>query len=58
MALVVMALSRVVPLSVAQFHVHGLAAVVAMWALAYVVRTNPVPSEARWRAGSYRTMNS
>ena len=43
-ALIVMALSRIVPLSVAQFYIHGLAAVVAMWPLAYVMRTNPVPS--------------
>ena len=45
-ALIVMALSRIVPLSVAQFYIHGLAAVVAMWALAYVMRRNPVPSSA------------
>ena len=45
-ALIVMALSRIVPLSVAQFYIHGLAAVVAMWPLAYVMRTNPVPSSA------------
>lgn len=43
-ALIVMALSRIVPLSVAQFYIHGLAAVAAMWPLAYVMRTNPVPS--------------
>ena len=43
-ALIVMALSRIVPLSVAQFYIHGLAAVVAMWPLAYVMRTNPVPT--------------
>lgn len=43
-ALIVMALSRLVPLSVAQFYIHGLSAVVAMWPLAYVMRTNPVPS--------------
>ena len=40
-ALIVMALSRVVPLSATQFYIHGLAAVVAMWPLAYVMRTNP-----------------
>ncbi|MBW3549014.1 MAG: hypothetical protein KY452_12905, partial [Actinobacteria bacterium] len=43
-ALIVMVLSRIVPLSVAQFYIHGLAAVVAMWTLAYVMGTNPVPS--------------
>jgi len=40
-AMIVMALSRIVPLSVTQFYIHGLAAVVAMWPLAYVMRTNP-----------------
>jgi hypothetical protein len=43
-ALIVMALSRIVPLSVTQFYIHGLAAVVALWPLASVMRTNPVPS--------------
>ncbi len=42
-ALVVMALSRLIPLSVSQFYVHGLAAVVVMWPLAYLMRTNPYP---------------
>ncbi len=45
-ALIVMALSRTVPLSVTQFYIHGLAAVVAMWPLAWVMWTNPVPSSA------------
>lgn len=31
-------------LSVAQFYIHGLAAVVALWPLAYVMRTPRVPS--------------
>lgn len=39
-ALIVMALSRIVPLSATQFYIHGLAAVVAMWPLAYIMRTN------------------
>ncbi|HEX2042888.1 MAG TPA: hypothetical protein VHF24_09655 [Acidimicrobiales bacterium] len=39
-ALIVMALSRIVPLSATQFYIHGLAAVVAMWPLAYVMRAN------------------
>lgn len=39
-ALIVMALSRIVPLSATQFYVNGLAAVVAMWSLAYIMRTN------------------
>jgi hypothetical protein len=43
-ALIVMALSRLVPLSVTQFYIHGLAAVAAMWPLAYVMRTNPSQS--------------
>lgn len=42
-ALVVMALSRIIPLSVTQFYAHGLAAVVAMWPLAYAMRTNGYP---------------
>lgn len=42
-ALVVMALSRIIPLSAAQFYAHGLAAVAAMWPLAYVMRTNRNP---------------
>jgi hypothetical protein len=46
-ALIVMALSRIVPLSVAQFYIHGLAAVVAMWPLAYVIRANPRHSSVR-----------
>ena len=37
-SLIVMALSRIIPLSVTQFYIHGLAAVVAMWPLAYVIR--------------------
>lgn len=39
-ALVVMALSRIIPLSVTQFYAHGLAAVAAMWPLAYAMRSN------------------
>jgi hypothetical protein len=42
--LIVMALSRIVPLSVTQFYIHGLAALVALWPLAYVTRTRRVPS--------------
>lgn len=42
-ALVVMALSRIVPLSVTQFYIQGLAAVVALWPLAYVMRSRRVP---------------
>ncbi len=49
-ALIVMALSRVIPLSVTQFYIHGLAAVVAMWPLAHVLRTNPVPSSVPYTA--------
>lgn len=42
-ALVVMAVARFVPLSVAQFYVHGIAALVALWPLAYLMWTRPVP---------------
>lgn len=43
-ALVVMAVSRFVPFSVAQFYVHGMAALVALWPLGYLMWTRPVPS--------------
>ena len=42
-ALVVMAVTRFVPLSVAQFYVHSLAALIALWPLAYIMWTRPVP---------------
>lgn len=51
--LIVMALSRIVPLSVAQFYIHGLAAVVAMWPLAWVMWTKPEPyGGTRERSGT------
>lgn len=43
-ALFVMAVTRFVPLSVAQFYLQGLARLVALWPLAYVMWTHPVPS--------------
>lgn len=43
-ALIVMAMSRMVPLSVTQFYVQSLAALLAMWPLAYFLWTRP-PSE-------------
>lgn len=43
-ALVVMAVSRFVPFSIAQFYVHGVAALVALWAVAHLMWTRPVPS--------------
>lgn len=42
-ALIVMALSRFVPFAVAQFYVQGVAALVALWPLAYLMWTRPVP---------------
>jgi hypothetical protein len=45
-ALIVMAVSRIVPLSVAQLYVHGLAAGVAFWPVAYLMWTKPVTSTA------------
>jgi len=43
-ALLVMALSRVVPLSAVQFYVHGVAALVAMLPVAYSIWMHPTPS--------------
>lgn len=45
-ALVVMAVSRFVPLAAAQFYVQGVAAIVALWPLAYAIGTQPVPAAA------------
>lgn len=42
-ALVVMVAARFVPLAVAQFYIQGAAALVALWPLAYLMRTQPVP---------------
>jgi len=41
LALVVMALSRFVPLAAVQFYVQGLAGIVALWPLAFGLRTQP-----------------
>jgi hypothetical protein len=43
-ALLVMALSRVVPLSAVQFYVHGVAALVAMLPVAYSMWKHPTTS--------------
>jgi hypothetical protein len=43
-ALVVTAVSRFVPLAAVQFYVQGAATIVALWPLAYAMRTQPVPS--------------
>ena len=42
-ALIVMAVSRFVPLAAVQFYVQGVAVVVAMWPLAYAMRTQAAP---------------
>lgn len=51
-ALIVMALSRFVPLAAVQFYVQGLATIVALWPLAYAMRTQPAP----YTAGRSRPM--
>ncbi len=45
-ALTAMALSRFVPLAAVQFYVHGVAAIVALWPMAYAMRTQPPPYAA------------
>jgi hypothetical protein len=45
-ALIVMALSRFVPLAAVQFYVQGVATIVAFWSLAYAMRTQPTPYTA------------
>jgi hypothetical protein len=42
-ALIVMAISRFVPLTAVQFYVQGLAAIVALWPLAFAMRAQPAP---------------
>lgn len=42
-ALIVMAISRFVPLAAVQFYVQGVAALVALWSLAFAIRTQPAP---------------
>ena len=42
-ALIVWAISRFVPLAAVQFYVQGGAAIVALWPLAYAMRTQPAP---------------
>lgn len=42
-ALVVMAVTRFVPLSIAQFYAQSAAALIALWPLAYLMWTRPVP---------------
>lgn len=45
-AMVVMALSRLVPLAAAQFYLQTVAGVAALWPLAYAMRRRRVPSPA------------
>lgn len=45
-ALIVMALSRFVPLAAVQFYVQGVAVIVAMWPLAFAMRTQAAPYAA------------
>jgi hypothetical protein len=42
-ALIVMAVSRFVPLAAVQFYVQGVAVIVASWPLAYAMRTQAAP---------------
>ncbi len=51
-ALIVLAISRFVPLAAVQFYVQGLAAIVALWPLAYVMRIQPTS----YAAGRSRPM--
>jgi hypothetical protein len=51
-ALIVMAVSRLVPLAAVQFYVQGVAAILALWPLAYAMRTQPAP----YTAGRSRPM--
>jgi len=46
-ALVVMALARFVPISTIQFHVQGVAGLLALWPLAYVMWKRPLAGHAR-----------
>lgn len=45
-ALIVMAVSRFVPLAAVQFYVQGVAVIVALWPLAYAMRTQAAPYTA------------
>jgi len=51
-ALIVMAVSRFVPLAAVQFYVQGVAVIVALWPLAYAMRTQAAP----YTAGQSRPM--
>jgi hypothetical protein len=51
-SLIVMAISRFVPLAAVQFYVQGVAAIVALWLLAYAMRKQPAP----YTAGRSRPM--
>ena len=51
-ALIVMAVSRFVPLAAVQFYVQGVAVIVALWPLAYAMRTQA----ATYTAGQSRLM--
>ena len=49
-ALIVMAVSRFVPLAAVQFYVQGVAVIVALWPLAYAMQTQAVPTSRRSRS--------
>jgi hypothetical protein len=51
-ALLVMAVTRLVPLFIAQAYLQSLAALVALWPLAYVMWVHPVPLAPRGAAVS------
>ena len=51
-ALIVMAVSRFVPLAAVQFYVQGVAVVAVLWSLAYAMRTQAAP----YTAGQSRPM--
>ena len=51
-ALIIMAVSRFVPLAAVQFYVQGVAVIVALWPLAYAMRTQAAP----YTAGQSRPM--
>ena len=53
-ALIVFALTRFVPLAAVQLYVQGVAAIFALWTLAYAMRSQPAP----YAAGASRAMRA
>jgi hypothetical protein len=49
-ALIVMAVTRLGPLFIVQFYLQSIAALVALWPLAYVMWLHPVPPAPRGAA--------